>query len=162
MIQSFFVRLRILSSKNWGAVNFLISSDFLDHFFSKLQLKLDEIFDIIWAMLETLLSRTDLRENKAVQGKIGRVVEKLIEVLSCLKTDSSENRTKEIVKTSLDLITSANEFYELNLIRLVRNLSYLPQKLLKIDAIESLYVNCANNAEKTCCTGQFVVSFVGK
>jgi len=117
--------------------------DLADYCFAELQnrYKLDEIFDIIFATLENLLSRSDLRENKAARGMIGRVVEQLIDVFSCLNTDSSEIRTKEIIKTSLDLIGSATEFYELkscNLIRLVRNLHHLPRLLLNIDAIEYL------------------------
>jgi len=143
VIQSFLVRLRILSSKSWSAINCLILSNLLGHCFAELQqrFKLDEIFEIIWATLEHLLSRSDLRENKVAQGMIGQVVEELIPVFSCLNTDSSEIRTKEVIKTSLDLIASATEFYELvtcSWIRLVRYIHHLPQRLLNTDAIETL------------------------
>jgi len=128
-------------------MNLLVSSD-LDYCFWELQHKLsfDEIFVMIWAILETLLSRSDLRENQDAQGKIGSFVEKLIQVFSCLNTNSSQIRTKEIIKTSLDLINksmiSATQFnygpIACNLIRFVRNFSHLPLRLLDTEAIETL------------------------
>jgi len=144
VIQSFLVRLRIFSSKKWGAINYLISSDLLDDCFGKLQhqLKFVEIFYIIWAMLETLLNhRSDLRENKDAQWKIGTVVKRLIELLTFLDSYSPDLWSEEIIKTSLDFIASATQLIcpiLCHLIPFIRIVSRLPQMLLKKYAMEKL------------------------
>jgi len=136
IIQSFFVRLRIFSSKKGGVIGFQFGCSTLDDVIRELlhQLRFVEIFDTIWAMLGTQLSRPDLRENESAQWKIGDVVEKLIEVFTSLDKNFPDFVwTKEIIKTSLDLIASAAKF-DLpvlgNLIRFVRILSHLPILLL--------------------------------
>ena len=142
VIQSFLVRLRIFSSKEWGAINFLISSAPLDDFIWELHhpLKFVEVVDMIWAMLETLISRSDIRYNIAAQSTIGSVVRQLTHVFSFREKDSSKIWTEEIIKKSLDLIVSATEFYFDTLhylVEFVSILSYQPQLLLKKDVMET-------------------------
>ncbi len=112
VIQSFLVRLRIFSSKRWSAMNSLFGSNILDDFIRELQqqLRFVEIFDIIRTMLGTLLSRSDLRENEDAQCKMGRIVNKLIDVLTYLE-ESTDFLTEEIMTTSLDLMASATELH---------------------------------------------------
>jgi len=114
VVQSFLVQLRIYSSKKWGAIKFMFESNLLNDCSGKFerQLRFVEIFNIIWATLQTLLSRQDLRKHGDAQRKIGIVVEKLIRLFLCDKTvkgGSSKILTAEIIKTSLDLIISAND-----------------------------------------------------
>jgi len=123
-------------------MNLLILS-FLEDYCWELQLQLRyfEIFDIIWAILETLLSRSDLRENKDARWKIDKVVEKLIQLFAQLNKDSFKILIEEIIKKSLYFIASATEFNCLvlrHLIPFVRILSILPQLLLNKFAIETL------------------------
>jgi len=92
-------------------------------------------------MLETLLSRSDLRENKDAHWEIARVLEQLVETFSRLDRDYPDFWTEEIITTALVLILSATEFHDLvlgGLIRFVRILSHLPQLLLNKDTIETL------------------------
>jgi len=140
LIQSFLVRLRIFSSKKWDAIKFLFESNLVYYCLNQLEQKFRsvEIYNIIWATLETLLSRPDLHKNGDAQRKIGIFVEKLIDVFARLQTVITE----EIIKTSLDLIISANEVIFLirysYLIRFVRILSHLPQSLLNKDAMKTI------------------------
>jgi len=92
-------------------------------------------------MLETLLSRSDIRENKEAQLETAKVVEQLVETFSHLDRDNPDFWTVEIITTSLDLILSAKKFYDLvlcALIRFVRILSHLPPLLLNRDAMKTL------------------------
>jgi len=105
------------------------------------QRKFGDIFDILWAMLETLLSRSDGNENKETQLITTRVVEELICVFTYLKRDSSETLTENIITTSLDLIISIieiNRFGLLDLIRFLIILSLLPKLSLNKDTMENL------------------------
>jgi len=144
MIQSFLVRLRIFSSKNWGAIQYLMAwVAFMEDFFRHLQYqrRFVDIFHIIWATLETLLSRSDLRENGGAHRKAVEIVKKLIDVFTCLDRDTPDFWTEEIIKTSLDLLVSATKFYDLivcYLNRFVRMLSHLPRFLLNKDTMETL------------------------
>lgn len=101
LIQSFLVRLRIFSSKNWGNTSYLLLTALDDSFRQlEVQSKFSDTFEIIWAMLETQLSRPDLRENKDTQWKTASVVEKLVKIFkfldsqspNCWTEDSSQRR----------------------------------------------------------------------
>ena len=113
VIQSFLVQLRIFTSKNWDASSSLFFFAISDDFFKQLrhQRRFDDLFDIIWAILETLLSRSDLRENKDAQWKTASVVELLMQVFSRLDRDSPDFWTEEIITTSLNLMVSAAELH---------------------------------------------------
>jgi len=143
MIQSFLVQLRIFTSKNWNALSSLFYFAVQDDFFRQLQhpRRFQNLFDIIWAILETLLSRSDLRENKDAQWKTASVFELLIQVFSRLDRDSPDFWTEEIITTSLNLMVSAAELHYpvfCVLIKFVKILSHLPHLLLNKDAIQSL------------------------
>jgi len=142
-IKAFFVRLRIFSSKLWRAINFLFESAIHEDCFKQplYQDRFVETFDNLWAILETLLSRSDLEGNKDAHWKIGRVVKRLIEVFTFFEKDSPDFWTEEIIKTSLDVMLSATSFDSLVLYYLIgflRILPHLPQWLLNKIPIEIL------------------------
>jgi len=135
-IKAFYVRLRIFSSKIWIAINSLYDC------FKQLlyQGRFVETFDILWAILKTLVShRSGLRENEYAQ--FGTVVKQLIEVFTCLDMDSPDFWTEEIIKTSLDVMATATMFHNIvlfYLIRFVRILPHLPRWMQNKVKMETL------------------------
>ncbi len=95
LIQSFLVRLRIFSSKKWDAINVLFGSNLLYDCFGELQhqLRLIEKYHIICAMLETLLSRSDLCKKEAFSRLI-KLSNKKKKLFLYLERDSSEILTR--------------------------------------------------------------------
>jgi len=145
VIQSFLVRLRIFSSKSWDALkSLMLWFTFLDDFFImqlQHQRSFVEIFDIIWVMLETLVNRSDLRENSDAQWGRVEIVRKLMKVFKFLDKESPNFWTEEIITTSLDLMASATKFRGcvfFYMLKFVRMLSHLPQFLLNKETMKIL------------------------
>jgi len=137
----------IFTSKNWDASSSLFFFAISDDFFKQLrhQRRFDDLFDIIWAILETLITRSDLRENRDAQWRTANTVEVLVEIFSRLDEDSPDFWTEKIIKTSLDLMVAAAKFqYRVlcELIRFVKIISRLPQVLLQKDVMETLSKVC--------------------
>jgi len=81
------------------------------------------------------------RENENAQAKTVEIVKQLIYVLTWFDIESPDFWTEEIIKTSLDLLVSANKLHCVivsYLIRFVKILSHLPQLLLEKDTMETL------------------------
>ncbi len=145
MIQSFLVRLRIFSSKSCDITDKLIAS-LLDDYFWKLQqqCRFVDIFDITWAIIETLFCRSDKRNIFETRWKIARVFEKLIVVLPCINEESSKIFTEEIIKKLLYFIASATEFgcpashYLIPFVRILSNLPQLMPNKFSLDTLSEV------------------------
>jgi len=112
MIQSFLVRLRIFSRKNWEAIEslFELYTRHIDIIFrqSRTEERFFHIFDIMGAMLETL-RLYDPREKDEVRRMAFRVMEQLIRVMTQLERNSPEFWHTNIIKTSLELVIATSE-----------------------------------------------------
>jgi len=144
MIQLFLVQLRIFFYKSWEAIQSLLCYFLrLYDFFDKLweQQRFVEIFDIIWAILETIF-RLNPSKTPTLEWVVDKVIRKLIWMLSSFVEDSPDLCNAEIIKTTLDLIISATRLYGgINLsymIHLFKTLSHLPQRLLNNGTMEML------------------------
>jgi len=89
--------LRIFSSKKWGAIDSLFGTAILREYFRQNWRRFTKVIYIIWAILETLLSRADLHENKGTQSKLCSVQDKIIDVLACCYRNSFETLAEEII-----------------------------------------------------------------
>jgi len=162
VIQSFLVRLRIFSNKDWEAIKSLFWYFLPDTFLRELrqQRRFIEMFDIIWAMLETP-RRLDPCEMLSLQKMKDRVVGKLFRELSFLLRDSPEFCNAEIIETSLDLIVSATGSHGIGfppLISIFKLISHLPPRLLNKGTMEILSQWCdqrgKNLLHRACISGE--------
>jgi len=105
IIQSFLVQLRIFSHKRWAAIESLFQFQIRGDGFRELRIqqRFVDIFDIIWAMLETLLFFYP-REELGVELMAEKVVQHFLRELSHLERDSPEFLDANIIRTSLKLI----------------------------------------------------------
>ncbi len=143
VIQSFLVRYRIFLYKSWKAMITLFLFYTWDSNNIIWQLRNEgrfvDIFEILWGLLE-IFCRFYSGENSILNWMTNKVIQKLIWVFSCLEKNSPDFLTKEIIKTSLDLIESATISHCIDLyplIRLAEILLRLPQTL-KEGALETL------------------------
>jgi len=134
MIQSFLVRLRSFSFRSWEAVESLFC--FCTKHFGLLRLRMEtrsvEIFDIIWAMLETLCQCDPFREHGALESLTKLLVGKVIRLFSGSRMSNPNYLTEKIVKTSIELVLNVIRLPHIKksqLIPLVDIFFRLPQSL---------------------------------
>jgi len=110
-IQSFLVRLRILSTKSWKATKSLFES-YSSHILSQLeeQGSFVDLVSIAWSMLETIRDDFDAQE-KGLWLTTLKIVCSLNQALVKLGERKDPLLTVKIMKTSLELLLATDQFH---------------------------------------------------